>query len=182
MDSYAITRRIEQAGENDVKNVCIRFYAINNGKDIWVSGEAFNNAGGMFEFLTEVVNLPRLDARFVTDSPFEVIATEGEGLDLAFIGKVFNWELFGLITCALEEYNVEVLRAAKSCGVDYDRIGDKYEGKYENFLAFVTERWDELYLEDVPEFCKLYIDYGKVATDWELEGRYSIENGYVFGC
>lgn len=180
MDAYAIARRIEQAGENDVKNVCIRFYALNNGTDVWISGEAFNNAGGMIEFLTDVVDLDEDLVTQLCESPWEVTATDGDGLELAFIGKVFNWQQFGLITCALEEYDADVLRAARDSGVDYDQIGDKYIGQYASFIDFVTERYDELYLVDIPDHSKSYIDYEAVKNDWEAGGNYSFSNGYVF--
>lgn len=180
MDAYSITRRIEQAGENDVKNVCIRFYALNNGTDIKISGEAFNNAGGMIEFLTDVVELSEDEVTELCESPWEVIGTDGEGLELAFIGNKFNWELFGLITCALEEYDAEVLRAAKAAGVDYDQIGNKYRGQYKDFRTFVIEYWDELYQGDLPDFAKRLIDYSIVEEDWNRDGQYVFVNGYVF--
>lgn len=180
MDAYAIARRIEQAGENDVKNVCIRFYALNNGTDIWISGEAFNNAGGMQDYLDEVVGLKQDIIDQIIASPTEVTATDGDGLELAFIGKVFNWELFGLITCALEEYDAEVLRAAKAAGVDYDQIGNKYRGQYKDFRTFVIEYWDELYQGDLPDFVKRLIDYSIIEEDWNRDGQYVFVNGYVF--
>lgn len=180
MDAYAIARRIEQAGENDVKNVCIRFYALNNGTDIWISGEAFNNAGGMIEFLTDVVDLDEDLVTQLCESPWEVTATDGDGLELAFIGKVFNWQQFGLITCALEEYDADVLRAARDAGVDYDQIGNKYKGQYKDFLTFVTELWNEMYQSELPDFAKNLIDYAIIEEDWNLEGQYVFVNGYVF--
>lgn len=180
MDAYAVARRIEQAGENDVKNVCIRFYALNNGTDIWISGEAFNNAGGMIEFLTDVVDLDEDLVTQLCESPWEVTATDGDGLELAFIGKVFNWQQFGLITCALEEYDADVLRAARDAGVDYDQIGNKYKGQYKDFLTFVTELWNEMYQSELPDFAKNLIDYAIIEEDWNLEGQYVFVNGYVF--
>lgn len=180
MDAYTVSRRIEQAGENDVKNVCIRFYSLSNGKDIWISGEAFNNAGGMQDFLDEVVGLPQDKISQITKLPWEVIATRGEGLELAFIGNKFNWEVFGLVTCALEEYDADVLRAAKDCGVDYDKIGDKYVGEFESYIKFVQQYWDETNMHEVPEFCKKYIDYAKIEADWAADGDYAFSNGYVF--
>lgn len=180
MDSYAITRRIEQSQLNSERNVCIRFYALGNGTDIMVSGEAFNNAGGMREFLEEVVELDEQTISEITNRDWEVVATDGEGLELAFVNNVFNWERFGLITCALEEYDVEVIRAAIASGVELHQIGEKYRGKFESFEEFVKQEWDELYLDEVPDSIKLYIDYSKIEVDWDANGGYSYHEGYVF--
>jgi len=186
MDSYSVVRCIEQAGVDDVQNICIRFYSIQNGKDIWVSGEAVNNAGGVKDYLTDVVGLESSIVDVLTGESdagqpaYEVVGTSGDGIELAFIGDKFNWQVFGEVTCALEVYDADVLRAAKACGVDYCQIGNKYRGHYTNFESFVQSEWEELYLYEVPVFCKEYIDYSKIATDWEKGGRYGIHEGYVF--
>lgn len=180
MDAYAIARRIEQAGENDVKNVCIRFYSLHNGKDIWVSGEAFNNAGGMAQYLEEVVGLDEDVIKQLCDRDHEVVATEGDCLDLCFKNKVFDWSLFGEITCALEEYHSDIIRAAIGCGVPLSELDDKFVGQYGSFEDFVKARYDELYLDEIPDYSKGFIDYGAVKVDWEAGGQYSYENGCVF--
>jgi len=180
MDSYAVARKIEQASEESIRNVCMRFYAIQNGKDIWISGEEFNNAGGMREFLEDFVHLEEKVIDELCDRDYEVIATEGDCLELSFVNGEFDWEKFGLITRALEDYPEDVVRAACNCGVALDKLSEQYKGHYKSFVAFVEEEWDEMYMSQVPEFMQNYIDYEKIAADWDGDGTYIYEEGYVF--
>jgi antirestriction protein len=56
---------------------------------------------------------------------------------------------------------------------------DAYVGKYDSFLDYATEIFDELYAHALPEQITFYIDYAAFARDLEIEG-YSFERGHVF--
>lgn len=86
------------------------------------------------------------------------------------------------IADALEEYgeafvtfynNEGDLETAKS------NFEEAYQGKYDTFLDYATETFDELYAQSIPENLRCYIDYLAFARDLEAEGYY-IEAGHIF--
>lgn len=56
---------------------------------------------------------------------------------------------------------------------------DSYRGEYSSTLDFASELFDELYLHEVPESIRYYIDYEKFERDLFM-GDYWEEDGYIF--
>lgn len=64
-------------------------------------------------------------------------------------------------------------------GWDENDFGDAFCGEYQSEQAYAEELFDEVYLHEVPDGVKPYIDYEKFARDLFL-GDYTYVNGYVF--
>lgn len=56
---------------------------------------------------------------------------------------------------------------------------EAYQGKYDSFLDYATQTFDEIYAHSIPENLRYYIDYNAFARDLDADG-YFFEDGHVF--
>lgn len=57
---------------------------------------------------------------------------------------------------------------ANGCDEDADEFTDSYAGEWLNLEDYAEEFVRDVY--DVPEWCEYYIDYEKMARDWQYGG------------
>lgn len=177
MDSHAATRVIESAATT--KSLKIRFFAIQNGTDIWIDGLEYEAFGSSMEsYLRIHCGMSAQDSEDLGESNFEVIATDGFAEDLCLSAKGFDWNLYSTINELLNTYDEDVITAAKDLGIPFAEIEDKYRGKFSSFAAFAEETFNELSRFEIPEAYWKFIDYDKVAEDYEQQ--YSVSEGHVF--
>jgi antirestriction protein len=62
---------------------------------------------------------------------------------------------------------------------DISEFEDAFMGEYDNEEDFAEQLLDDLYLHEVPDFLRNYIDYNSFARD-VFCGDYYFNNGYVF--
>lgn len=179
MDSFTLTRKIEAV--NHVRDICVRFYGLQNGADIWLDAqELFNHQHDMASFLQEHCELTESEAKAIVDTDYEIIGAEGLCESCLTQPKGFDWDKYKEIAAAREDFDDEVIKAAIACDVCLPEIGDKYAGQYKSWVEFVEETFDEISLYNIPSEYHSYIDYEKIANDWHAEGSYSYYNGHVF--
>lgn len=179
MDSFALTRKIEAV--NHVRDICVRFYGLQNGTDIWLDAqEFFNHQHDMASFLQYHCELTESEAEAIAGTDYEIIGAEGLCESCLTQPKGFDWDKYEEIGLAREDYADEVIKAAIDCGVYPSQIQDKYVGQWESWIKFVEERFDEDNLHEIPAQYHNYLDYEKIANDWNAEGSYHFSEGYVF--
>ncbi|QIS79316.1 anti-restriction protein [Pantoea phage vB_PagM_SSEM1] len=179
MDSFSITRKIETV--NHVRDICVRFYGLKSGTDIWLDAEEFISYGrNMAEFLELYCELDKEVAKQIADADYEVVAAEGICEICLIQPKGFDWEKYAEISNLRDSLDDEVIIAVVELEIPFDKIEDSYLGKYDSFLDFVTESFDEHNLPEIPERYHNYIDYEKIAADWDAGGGYANFNGYIF--
>lgn len=179
MDSFSITRKIEAV--NHVRDICVRFYGLKSGTDIWLDAEEFSVHGrNMAEFLELHCELDKEVAEQITNADYEVVAAEGICEVCLTQPKGFDWEKYAEISNLRDSLDDEVILAGVELEIPFDKIEDKYMGKYDSFLDFVTESFDEIDLPEIPEKYRNYIDYEKIAVDWDAGGDYANFNGHIF--
>lgn len=181
MDSFSITRKIETV--NHVHDICVRFYGLKSGTDIWLDAEEFLSYGkNMAEFLELYCEIEKDVAERIAKADYEVVAAEGICELCLTQPKGFDWEKYAEISNLRDSLDVEVIKAGVELEIPFEQIEDKYVGKYGSFLDFVTEYFDELDLPEIPERYHHYIDYEKIAADWNASGDYANFDGYIFKC
>jgi len=60
----------------------------------------------------------------------------------------------------------------------FDKFEESYQGKWDSFEQYAEQWFDDVYLHDVPDHIRYYIDYEKFARDLEMD--YAYIGGYVF--
>lgn len=182
MDSYAVQRKIETATKD--KSVLIRFYALNNGTDIWIDGESYIYSGeDMKDFLMEECELTEDEAEALSQS-WDVIGAQGFAAEFCYQEsgvtkqRVMKWSLYSEIVDTLGKYPEDLIKAGLEMGIEVENIGYQYLGQYESFEKFVEQNFVETLDEDFPKEYIKYLDFEKIAKDWEVDYYYN--EGYVF--
>ncbi|UCR74891.1 putative antirestriction protein [Erwinia phage Fifi44] len=183
MDGYSYIRRIEST--NHVRDICVRFYGLKSGTDIWLDAQALYQANplgsvSMATFLRTHCEIEEDVAERIANADWEVVAAEGLCERCLTQPKGFDWEMYEEISDARSDYADEIVLAAIACDVPLSLIQDRYIGEFKDWESFVKERWDELYKDEVPEFLENYIDYDKITVDWKAGGEYSEDNNHFF--
>ncbi len=86
----------------------------------------------------------------------------------------------------IEEHGAAFAAHANHVGTDYatgESFQDAYCGEWESERAYAENLFDELYLHDVPEHVRPYIDYDSFARDLFINDNYSVDcpgGVYVF--
>lgn len=168
--------KLERMRQTDIFDVCIDLPSIGQ---VWISGDRFVAADSdMFSFLIDC-DFSQGDAQIISNLDWSVVAADGVGA-FCFNGTIFDWNLYEHLG-QQEDSNItqDVMAAAKTLGLDMFKLEDLYLGKWDSFRDFVEERWDEMNLHQIPEEFHNYINYDKIAAEWQHD--YNHENGYVFG-
>ena len=79
----------------------------------------------------------------------------------------------------IEEHGPAFATYADNVGTDYtteDDFLDHYQGEWDSEKAYGENLFDELYLNEVPEHVRPYIDYESFTRDLFLDGYYSTRN------
>lgn len=66
---------------------------------------------------------------------------------------------------AVEEYGEAVVSAAYELNIPLDKIEESYQGKFVSEEDFAEQLFDDLYLDEIPEHLRFYIDYKAYARD-----------------
>jgi antirestriction protein len=53
---------------------------------------------------------------------------------------------------------------------------DAYRGHWDSEVAYATDLFDEVYVHEVPEHLRSYIDYGAFAQELFLDGHFSVRS------
>lgn len=161
---------------NFVRDVCVRFGFFDG--IVWISGMEYVNLGyDMTTFLEESCGLSAEDAKLVANGDYQVTCGDGVA-ELCFSGNTLDWGKYGLANELIGEGKEAMVDAALHLKLDLDSAADKYRGHYSCFKDFVTETWDEMYLEELPDHVHNFIDYDKIVEEWRHD--YSYHEGHVF--
>lgn len=175
MDGYCIARQIEAAQVN--KTVCIRFYAIENGKDVWIDGLEYANCGEDMEvFLTSVCNIEPEIAEKLSQS-WDIASAKGFAEELCFKTGVFKWTQYAEISAALDDFDEEVVAAALKLGIPAENIADYYMGSGTP-ETFAIKVFRELSLSEIPEEYHKFLDWDSIAEYYGSD--FTEQDGYVF--
>ena len=103
-----------------------------------------------------------------------------EDIPRNFVGDYDLDDAFWEYKEALEasHLDAEVFAAAMAAGINIDSVEDCYQGEWASDYEFAVEWFDEVYLHEVPDFCKNYIDYEAVARD--LMHDFTESGGHYF--
>jgi len=172
MSPSEIKSQIERA--TNIRNLCVRF----NNFEAWIDADEYADTISMADFLEFHCDLTEEQAKNLVDGDF--IFVHAEGLAAKFI-KNDCFDKLGYENASIFALNSsdEAAIAGLSIGIDPNKLSDAYVGQYDNFEAFVEERWDEQNPE-LPEYIRRYISYEAIATDWKACGDFSEVDGYVF--
>lgn len=87
----------------------------------------------------------------------------------------------------IEEYGEAFAAYVNHIGEEYateESFRDAYHGHWDSELAYAEHMFDELYLYQLPENLRYYIDYEAFSRDLFLDGYYSVQSSesgvYVF--
>lgn len=84
---------------------------------------------------------------------------------------------------AIEEHGEAWIEYAEHVGVRYatlDGFEEAYQGEYRSEKDFAEELFDEVYLHEVPEHVRFYIDYERFARDLFCGDYFMTDGGHVF--
>lgn len=59
----------------------------------------------------------------------------------------------------------------------FDKFDDSFQGSWDSLEAYAENYFDDVYLHEIPEYLRCYIDYEKFTRDFY---GYSYVDGYVF--
>ena len=164
--------QIERA--TNIRNLCVRF----SNFEAWIDADEYADSTSMQDFLEFNCDFTEEQAKEIVDGDFMFIGAEG--LALKFL-KGDCFDKLGYENASIFALNSsdEAAIAGLSIGIEPGKLSDAYIGMYDNFEAFVEERWDEVNPE-LPEFIRRYINYEAIAADWKACGDFSEVDGYVF--
>ena len=158
--------------------------------EIYVTDLAAYNEGNL---VGEWVNIEGEDADSIRDLISDLLEEwseeAGEKREEYFIsdyndcpislGEYESIERIAEVQEAIEKHGEAIIEAANSCGVDFDSIDDALIGEYASEEDFADELFGELYMHDVPESVRYYINYAAFARDIFIDG-YMMSGDYVF--
>ncbi len=105
-----------------------------------------------------------------------------EDIPSAFISESWVSEMLWEMP---DDINIDALAAFMyNYGMDaddfelFDKFQESYQGEWDSFELYAEQWFDDVYLYDVPEHIRYYIDYEKFARDLEMDHAYI--SGYVF--
>jgi len=179
MDAYAITRKIQSA--TTCNDICVRFYGLKAGTDIWISAEellAYDK--NMAEFLHHHCEIDEDIAKRIANSDYEIVAAKGVVEHCLTQPKGFDWEKYAEIAAVMDDFDEEVIEAAIKCGIPFGKIGDAYQGCYRCFKDFAQEHFDEFHMNKIPEQYQHLIDIDAYIRDLEANSDFTHHDGYVF--
>lgn len=175
MDAQTIIEQLQRDVRD--KTLLVRFYNIHNGTDLWIDGLCWRNYDfDMVDYLHEEFGI-ELEGNMT----FDVMDADNDFIkEHCFNAKgLFSRTNYDEINSALCEFDEDVISSAIAMGIPVSSINsDMYRGKYKDFVSFVEETFAELELYNIPEPYRKYIDYERVAEDWEQQ--YYFANGHVF--
>ena len=173
MDAQSIIETLQRDVKD--KTLLVRFYNLKNGADIWIEGLCW----AMYDFDMKEYLHEEFGVDIEGDMTFDVMDSDSEFIQKTCFKKgVFSLSAYEEINQALVTHSEEVLEAALECGINISDIEDAYCGKYSSFAAFCEHLFSELDLPNIPEEYRKFIDYEKVADDWEQ--YYHYHEGPVF--
>jgi len=79
----------------------------------------------------------------------------------------------------IEEYGEPFAAFASHVGADFateESFQDAYHGRWDSERDYAEHVFDELYLHELPEHLRCYIDYEAFARDLFLDGHYSLHS------
>lgn len=169
-----IERKSQIERATNIRNLCVRF----NDFEAWIDADEYADSTSMAEFLKFHCDFTEEEAKEIADGGFMFI--QADGLASKFL-KNGCFEKIDYENASIFAVNNsdEAAIAGLSVGILPEKLSDAYIGYYDNFKAFVEERWDEMNPE-LPEYIRRYIDYGKIAADWKACGDFIEVDGYVF--
>jgi len=105
-----------------------------------------------------------------------------EGFHGVKIEESEDFETVSEIAQAIEEHGEAFAAFMQYDDFDVERFQEAYCGKYDTEQDYAEELFDEIYLPEVPESVRYYIDYEKFSRDLFISDYYSIdaEDGGVF--
>lgn len=153
-----------------------------SGRSVWVGCLACYNAGNLVGSWLDPAEgpdwacpNPTHEETWVFDH--EGFGSEGEGSPQHFADLASEFEE------AAEYGPVEAyLLYRANVGAQYATAAgfeESYRGEWGSLQEYAEELFDELYLHEIPEHLRSYIDYEKFASDLECDGYWEAD-GYVF--
>lgn len=160
--------------------VCVRFYGIRDGRDLWIDADEIGDAGGMCCWLETYTELSITEVDAILEQDYIVVGHEGDLVGQCVNGEVFDWELYIEARELVENYYSEdVVVAALKLGITLERMEDAYSGSFDSDEDFAQEMWENCgYLDNIPDHLSGYIDWQAVARDLMFE--YVEQDGHYF--
>lgn len=173
MDAQSIIETLQRDVKD--KTLLVRFYNLKNGADIWIDGLCW----AMYDFDMKDYLHEEFGIELEGDMTFDVMDADSDFIQRTCFNKgVFSLSTYEKINEALVTHSEEAIEAALVFSINLDVIEDAYCGKYSSFVAFCEQRFNELDLPNIPQDYHKFIDYEKVADDWEQ--YYHYHEGHVF--
>lgn len=169
----SMSGKIERAA--NIRNLCVEFRCLT----VWFDADEYCAHDSMKEFLVDHCELTEEQADYLIQGDYRFIGAEDLALH-CLEGLFFNKSKYISLSRAAVQTSDGAAVAAMKLGIDLDYAASLFVGKYDSFVSFVEERFDELHMEFIPKKYHNYIDYEAVRRDWEAEGTYSYLDGYVF--
>lgn len=145
--------------------------------DVWIDGLSWLNYDcNMQEYLHEEYGIDIPDGQ-----TFDVIESSDDFITrTCFNSKgLFSCSQYEYVNDALVDFEEEVIEAAISLGIRPDSLSsDMYRGKFNSFVDFATDLFNDCNLMEIPESLREFIDYEKYAES--LEQQYLYADGHVF--
>lgn len=154
-------------------------------KGLWVDLDDVSDTDEVLKLLADAGHVPvDDDGEPVYGGDLLVAATDGV-LAECFLSRHDCFDLSGFKEAADD---LDAMRRSYEAGAAYighfgswsrSSFEEAYQGEWDNEQAFAEDYFDDLYLQELPEHLRSYIDYDKFARDLFLDG-FTFEDGYVF--
>ncbi|XAO43521.1 putative antirestriction protein [Aeromonas phage phiA050] len=176
MDSQAIIDRITQDVKD--KTLLVRFFNLQNGVDLWIDALCWRCYDfDMKVYLKGEFGIELWDMKL----SYNVLKSDEDFINShCFYKGVFDTSKYNEIQELLADTSLsqECIAAGLDSGLELNKIEDLLEGEYKDFLAFATQRFNDLYGDEIPDCVRPFIDYEAYADS--IEQDYYFTDGYVF--
>lgn len=156
-------------------------------KGMWIDLDDVSDTDDVLRELADAGYVPKgEDDEPIYGGDLLVACTEGALAEAFHSSRIDAFDLDGAKECMDDCDRGSWSYEAAAAYIDhfgswsYSGFEEAYQGEWANEQEFAENLFDEIYLHEVPDFAKNYIDYEKFSRDLFRGGDYTMENGYVF--